>query len=131
MHASAYTSIHAGSEVSVSTTDPTAVAEALQQLGELMPRALIKSWWLGEFKLSGPGWYSGTSVGTHGPAIGLWLVGQLCSKGWEVFQVNQGDTTGYHLPTPPDQDSLWLDWLGLALWFMLKAWQLVRTRRFA
>jgi hypothetical protein len=97
VHASAYMCIHAGPEISVSTTDPTEIAEVLQQLGELMPRAMIKSWWLGEFKLSGPWWYSVSNVGTHGPVIALWLVGQLCGRGWEVFQVNQGDPTSYHL----------------------------------
>ena len=96
MHASAYMCIHAGPEISVSTTDPTEIAEVLQQLGEHAEghdqelvawriqavRAVVVQ----RFK-RGDSW----------PRDGLWLVGQLCGRGWEVFQVNQGDPTGYHL----------------------------------
>ena len=96
MHTSAYMCIHAGSDLSVETTDPAEVAVVLQELGELVPRAMIKSWWLGEFNLSGPWWYRVTDLESHGPVIALWLVGQLCGRGWEVFQVNQAPTT-YHL----------------------------------
>ena len=97
MHASAYLCIHAGSELAVETTDPTELAGVLQELGELMPKATIKSWWLGELKQSGPWWYRVSNVETRGPVIGLWLVGQLCARGWEVFQVHQGEPTTYHL----------------------------------
>ena len=97
MHASAYLCIHAGLDVSIETTDSTEVAGILQELGELLPRALIKSWWLGEFKLSGPWWYRLSNLEPHGSVIGLWLVGRLCGRGWEVFQVNQGAVTTYHL----------------------------------
>ena len=41
MHASAYLCIHAGLDLSVDTTDPTDVAVVLQELGELMPKAII------------------------------------------------------------------------------------------
>jgi hypothetical protein len=97
VQASAYLCIHAGSDISVETTDSTEVAVVLQELGGLVPRATINSWWLGEFKLSGPWWYRVSNLEPHGAVIGLWLVGQLCSKGWEVFQVNQGNLTTYHL----------------------------------
>ena len=97
MHASAYVCIHAGQDLSVDATDSTDVAVVLQALGEFMPRATIKSWCLGEFKRTGPWWYRVTNLETRGPVIGLWLVGQLCARGWEVFQVNQGDPTSYHL----------------------------------
>ena len=97
MQASAYLCIHAGSDISVETTDPAEVAVVLQELGELVPRAIITTWWLGEFKLSGPLWYRVSNLESHGPVIGLWLVGQLCSRGWEVFQVHQGNFTTYHL----------------------------------
>lgn len=97
MHASAYMCIHAGLDLSVDTTDPADVAGVLQELGELMPRAIIKSWCIGEFKLTGPWWYRVSNLETRGPLIGLWMVGQLCARGWEVFQVNQGDPTNYHL----------------------------------
>jgi hypothetical protein len=97
VQASAYLCIRAGADISVETTDATEVAVVLQELGELVPRATIKSWWVGEFKLSGPWWYRISDVEPHGPAIGLWLVGQLCSRGWEVFQVHQGNFTTYHL----------------------------------
>jgi hypothetical protein len=97
MHASAYLSIHTGAEISVETTDPNEVAGIIQEMGEHLPKALVKSWWLGEFKLSGPWWYRISNLDSHGPVIGLWLVGQLCRRGWEVFQVNQGTVTTYHL----------------------------------
>jgi len=97
VHASAYLCIHAGPDISIETTDSTELAGVLQELGELLPRALIKSWWLGEFKLSGPWWYRLSNLEPHGSVIGLWLVGQLCRRGWEVFQVNQGNVTTYHL----------------------------------
>lgn len=97
MAASAYLCIHAGSDISVEATDSTEVAMVLQELGALMPRAIINSWWLGEFKQSGPWWYRVSNLESHGPVIGLWLVGQLSGKGWEVFQVNQGNLTTYHL----------------------------------
>jgi len=97
MHASAYLCIHAGLDLSVDTTDPTDVAVLLQELGELMPKAVSRSWCFGEFKLTGPWWYRVSNLETRGPLIGLWLVGELCARGWEVFQVNQGDPTSYHL----------------------------------
>ena len=97
MHASAYMCIHAGLEVSVDATDPTDVAAVLRDLGELMPRAVVRSWCFGEFKLTGPWWYRVSNLETRGPVIGLWLVGELCARGWEVFQVSQGDPTSYHL----------------------------------
>jgi hypothetical protein len=43
VHASAYLCIRAGADISVETTDATEVAVALQELGELVPRATIKS----------------------------------------------------------------------------------------
>ena len=97
MHASAYTCIRAGVDVSVDTTDPNDVAAVLRELGELMPRAIVRSWCFGEFKLTGPWWYRVSNLETRGPLIGPWLVGELCGRGWEVFQVNQGDPTSYHL----------------------------------
>lgn len=97
MHASGYIGIHAGLDVSVETTDAADVAVIIQELGDLMPRAIVKSWWLGEFQLSGPSWYRVSGLESHGPRIGLWLVGRLCARGWEVFQVDQGNPTTYHM----------------------------------
>lgn len=97
MKTSAYMCITVGADVSVETTDPTEVAEVLVELGELLPWALIKSWWLGELKMAGPWWYRVSNLESHGPVIGLWLVGRLCVRGWEVFQVHQGTAKVYHL----------------------------------
>ena len=97
MPASAYLCIHAGSDLSVETTDPADVAVLLMELGEAMPSATLKSWWLGEYRLTGPWWYRVSNLDSHGRRVGLWLVGQLCARGWEVFQVDQGDLTTYHL----------------------------------
>lgn len=97
MHSSAYMCIRASLDLSVETTDSSDVAVVLQELGELMPRAVIRSWCIGEFKLVGPWWYRVSNLETRGPVIGLWLVGQLCARGWEVFQVNQGEPISYHL----------------------------------
>jgi hypothetical protein len=97
MSASAYICVRAGAEVVIDATDPSDVALALQEMLDLAPKALIRNWWLGEFKASGPGWYRVANVEPHGPAIGLWLVGQLGARGWEVFQVDQGRPISYHL----------------------------------
>ena len=97
MHASGYICIHAGADLTVDATDSADIAVILQELGELMPRAAIKTWWLGEFKQAGPWWYRISNLDVLGPRIGFWLVGQLGARGWEVFQVEQGNPATYHL----------------------------------
>ena len=97
MQATAYICIHAGADVAVEATESADLAEILQECGEVMPKALIKTSWLGEFKKTGPWWYRITNVDTHGPRIGLWLVRELCARGWEVFQVGHGTPTTYDL----------------------------------
>jgi hypothetical protein len=62
-----------------------------------MPAAVIASRWFGEFKLAGPCWYRVSNLDSNGPRIGLWVVSQLCARGWEVFQVDPGFPSTYHL----------------------------------
>jgi hypothetical protein len=97
MHASGYICIRAGADIAVDATDAADLANILQELGETSPRGVIKTWWLGEFQKTGPWWYRISNLDTHGPHIALWLVGQLCTRGWEVFQVDPGQPAVYHL----------------------------------
>ncbi len=97
MPTSGYICIHAAAEIAIDATDSADLAQILQELGETSPRGVIKTWWLGEFQKTGPWWYRISNLDTHGPHIALWVVGQLCVRGWEVFQVDRTPYTIYHL----------------------------------